>query len=367
MVYKYLFLILTVSVLFSCKKRKTEEAEVDTFDRSTMLISYSDDVIQPVLLDFKIKSDSLFNSVLAFCQNPTKNGLDSAQAALRTTAISWQYCSAFRIGPIQNHFGSLDDGAKREDYINTYPANVKIIEQFISLNNSNLNDIDFPSKGLNAIDYLLNSLDDNDISIVTNFSASSFRKEYLKTLALDIKNRANGAYSSWPSFRSEFIENNGTSATSSVATLIMQFIIDFETFKNLEIGFPVGRILSTNTLAATPEKAQFYYMGNSLELSKHHFLAIEKNWYGKEGKGLKLYLEFAEGGVETADATVAQINKVKEKFTLIPNERLSTLITTNKQPVSDYYTEILKLTHFFKSDMPSRLGIYITYASGDGD
>ena len=367
MFQKYLVLFLTISVLYSCKKRKTEEADVDAFDRTTMLKSYSDDIIQPSLLDFKTASDSLYNAVIVFTQNPTPNTLDSAQAKLRTAAISWQYCSAFRIGPIQNHFGSLDDGAKREDYINTFPANREVIEKFITLNNTNLKDIDFPSKGLNAIDYLLNSLDENDASTVTKFSNSTNRKEYLKTLTLDIKNRAIGANASWSGFRREFIDNNGTSATSSAAMLIMQFVIDFETFKNLEIGFPVGRILSTNTLAAAPEKAQLYYKGNSLELANHHFQAIEKTWYGKDGKGLKRYLEFAEGGVETAEATVAQINKVKEKFTLIPNERLSTLIKTNKQPVSDYYTEILKLTHFLKSDMPSRLGIYITYASGDGD
>lgn len=367
MFQKCLILFLTISVLFSCKKRKTEEADVDAFDRTTMLTSYSDDIIQPSLLDFKTTSDSLYNAVLVFTQNPTPNTLDSAQAKLRTAAISWQYCSAFRIGPIQNHFGSLDDGAKREDYINTFPADVSIIEKFISLNNSNLKDIDFPSKGLNAIDYLLNTLDNNDSSVVSKFVTSNSRKEYLKTLALDIKTRASNAHSSWQSFRGEFISNNGTSASSSVSTLIMQFIIDYETLKNLEIGFPVGRILTTSTLTATPEKAQFYYMGNSLELAMHHLLAIEKTWYGKDGKGLKLYLESADGGKETAEATVAQINKVKEKFALIPNERLSTLVATNKQPVSDYYTEILKLTHFFKSDMPSRLGIYITYASGDGD
>jgi len=373
MAKKYLLLVLAICLLYSCKKRKTEEAEEDTFDRTAMLTSYAVDIISPSLAEFEKKSDSLYISILAFSSNPNLQSLDSVQSSLRKTAISWQYCSAFRIGPVIDQFGSIDDVAKREDYINTYPVNTSAIENFISKNYTSLADVDFPSRGLNAMDYLLNSLNENDSTIVNKFSSSNARKEYLKTLALDIKNRTSNAYAGWQSYRDEFISNNGTSATSSAANFILQFIIDFETLKNYEIGIPVGRILSSigavppKPSAPEPTRVQFYYMGNSLELTKHHFLAIERNWHGKDSKGLKLYLEYADGGLEVSEATLNQMNQIKNVFTLIPNERLSILITTNKQPVSDYYAEIQKLTHLIKSELTSKIGIYITYSTGDGD
>jgi len=367
---KYSILVL-LGLAFACGKKSTEETPADSFDRSAMLSDYADRIIAPALQDFAIKADSLYLTVSHFTASPSQESLDSAQAALRSAAVSWQYCSAFRYGPMLTQFGAIDVDP-RQDYIFTFPANVAGIENFVANNYTSLTDVGFASRGLNAIDYLLNHLQDQDTVIINKFTASTARREFLKSLTLDIKSRASAANVGWQSFKGEFVANNGTSASSSSAELIKQFIVDFESFKNFEVGIPVGRVFATYSLDPATDKVAMYYAGNSLELLKHHFDAMENLWYGKnkagiEGVGLKKYLESVEGGKETVAATINQFTAIRAKLYQIPGGRLSSTIQTNPQPVKDFYTEVLKMTHFLKSDMPSLLSIYITYASGDGD
>ncbi|MBC7391465.1 MAG: imelysin family protein [Opitutaceae bacterium] len=366
--------LLAVCVLmfaFSCKKKEQDKVETNNFDRTSMLVNYSDNVITPSLTDFSTAANNLYNVTLLFSQNPTQSRLDSLQNELKTTFIAWQYCSAIRFGPPLEQFGEGDVFPK-VDYIDIFPSNPEAIENFIKNNFQNLNDIDLPSRGLNALDYLLFDLNDNDSTILNNFKASPNRINYLKLIAMDVKNRSNAAVAGWHTYKSDFISNNGTSATSSTALLMKQLIVDYENLKNYKVGIPSGRVVQNGQPVFYSNQVEAYYSGYSFDCMKNNFYAIENLWYGRnkrgyDGPGLQEYLLETSGGPEIAVATVQQFEIIRTKLNGLPSGRFSELLKSNPAQAQELYLELQKFTRHIKSEMVSVLGVYITYASGDGD
>ena len=106
---------------------------------------------------------------------------------------------------------------------------------------------------------------------------------------------------------------------------------------------------------------------------KFHYTNIENIWYGRtnngvEGIGFKEYLESVEGGNDLIASTETQMTAVRAALGAVPESpSLSDQIAGDKTKVEALYTELSKMTRFFKSDMSSVLGIAITFSSGDGD
>ena len=366
-------LLVACALLFvgACKKKEQDKVETSNFDRTSMLVNYSDNVITPSLTDFSNAANNLYNASLLFSQSPTQGKLDSLQNEMKTTFIAWQYCSAIRFGPPLDQFGEGDVFPKI-DYIDIFPSNPTSIENFIKNNFQSLNDIALPSRGLNALDYLLFDLNNNDSTILNNFKSSPNRISYLKLIAMDIKNRANSALAGWQSYKTDFINNNGTSATSSTALLLKQLIVDYENLKNYKVGIPSGRVVANGQPVFYSNEVEAYYSGYSFDCMKNNFYAIENLWYGKnkngnDGLGLQEYLMAASGGPEIAVATVQQMDVIRAKLNGLPSGRFSDLLKSNPAQAQELYLELQKFTRHLKSEMVSVLGVYITYASGDGD
>ena len=78
-------------------------------------------------------------------------------------------------------------------------------------------------------------------------------------------------------------------------------------------------------------------------------------------------MESTYGGQSLAADTREQWNNVTDAFENLPAKPIHKLVVENQTEMDAYYTELSKQTRFFKSDMSSKLGISITYDSGDGD
>lgn len=361
------FLSFFILVAIGCKKEDVDNEE--KFDRELMLKNYAENLIIPAYEDAIESLNALTAAINEFDDNLTESNLENAQSKWIIAFEEWQYSSVFNIGPAAEQ--GLSKSLNEE--IATFPVSSIKIDDIINNEEYNLQDFNRDARGFLALEYLLfGGVEVNNSVVLDEFSNNSFRITYAKALLNHMITKVENVLSTWKnSFLSEFIKNNGTDAGSSTSELYNSFVLSFETIKNLKIELPLG--LRPGQTQPEPQLVQAYYSGQSLAMLKKHIEAIENTYLGKskngsEGISFKKYLESVVGGTELVSETLAQWENVLNTLYAIPNDSaISQQITSNPQPLKDFGQELQKHTRFFKSDMSSRLGIAITYSSGDGD
>jgi predicted lipoprotein len=188
----------------------------------------------------------------------------------------------------------------------------------------------------------------------------------------DMSDKINNVLQNWNSaYRTTFINSLGTDVGSSIGFLVNQINYELDYLKNAKIGIPLGK----KTLGTPmPSNCEAYYGGQSVEYALKTLQAIENLYLGRSaaginGKGFDDYLNHLniKYGETTLDAAIqAQFGVAKSKLSAIQNP-LSEKVNTNAAVVDAAYTELVKLLVLLKTDMPSNLGVVITYQDGDGD
>ena len=124
-----------------------------------------------------------------------------------------------------------------------------------------------------------------------------------------------------------------------------------------------------------PEKVEAYYANDmSVALALANIEALENLYLGRakdgtDGIGLDEYLielEAQHGQGLLATAIRDQFASIKMALQAI-DEPLSEAVINNPTPVDAAYTEIQKMVVLIKTDLPSALGVLITYQDNDGD
>lgn len=352
--------IFLASVILGCTDTETDPSS--EFDRTAMLENVADNIILPRMQELKEETDALHSAVEAFAQEVSETNLAAAREAWQEAVEDWQYNSAFGFGPGELTLGSIGM------VLGTFPVDDAAMELAIEQEDFSLNNFRRDVRGFYALEYLLfgpQAGNDNTLSLYQSADGSD-RLAYLRAVSDNLKNNVDQVLSEWNgSYRTTFIESDGTSAGSSAAQLFNAFSQDFEVLKNFKVGLPAGK--RPGQTSAEPEKVEAYYSGLSRRLLDEHFDAIVQLWDGGDGLGFREYLQSVEGGPALVDATQAQINSVAQALDALPDASLSQLIEQDADAVDNLHTELQKLTRFFKSDMSSLLGIAITYNSGDGD
>lgn len=350
--------------LFGCKKNKEEDPdETETFDKSELLTNYADNIIIPAYSAYKIKVDSLEIVVADFLTNKTVSNLTKVKEKFIGAYISYQSVSTFEFGPAESVYHRTS--------CNTFPCDTAQIKTNIQSGTYDLNAANnIDAKAYPALDYLLFGNGKTEQQIVDDFSIdvnATSRCNYLTTIVSELKTKATSIVSQWnSSYRASFISSNGSDIGSSIGLLVNQLNQDFEITKNYRVGIPLGK----KTLGIIlPEKCEAYYSKKSLTLLKKQIESVEKIYSGNGGKGFDDYLshlnaEYNGGSLNTTITN--QFVVVKQKIDLIP-ETLDNSIINNSAPVEAAYTELQRLVVLLKADMPSALGIVITYQDTDGD
>lgn len=361
-----LFFALCASLFFACGDKDGNSEP--NFDRSAMLRNYADNLIKPAYNDLSTEIAILKTAINAFVANPSVSTLNASQEAWLKTYKTWLYASAYNFGPAGPE--GLDKRLSIE--IATFPASSEGIETAISNGTTSVDLFNRDTRGFFGVEYLLFDLNEDNASIVSKFEASQDRKTYLINIINDIQTRVKTVSDAWNgTYFNEFVNNTGTDAGSSTSQLYNNFVLSFETIKNVKIELPLGKRPGQETIA--PQLVEAYYSGESLEMMKIHLATIEAIYYGTSktgttGIGFKDYLETVEGGPELITSTATQLTNVKNALQAIPlTPSLSEQIQNNPQPIEEFRVELQKHTRFFKSEMSSKLGISITYSSGDGD
>ncbi|MFT3678873.1 MAG: imelysin family protein [Ferruginibacter sp.] len=356
---------ITAVAVISCGK--TDSGTKNSFDRKAMLQNYADNLMKPSLNELQSKINNLKTATDAFTAAPDAAKLTALQNAWDETYSSWMFANAYNFGPAGEQ--GIRKGLAEE--IGIFPVNTTTIENNITTNNTTLTEFNRDNRGLNAVEYLIFNLTDDNASIVTAF-ASANRKTYLTALVNKIKSQVDAVLAEWNgAYATSFVNNNGTDVGSSTGQFYNEFVKSYEVIKNFKVGLPLGKLAGQTT--TVPASVEARYSRQSLKYLKLHIQAIENIWYGKsktgaDGIGWKEYLESVTGGpqlVANTETQIAAINTALNALSATPS--LEQQVTSNTTALTSLHTELQKNTHNFKSDMSSLLGIAITFSSNDGD
>lgn len=350
---KFILPILLISVLWACKEADKKDDQDIQFDQAAFLANLSAEVILPNYLELNNAVNDLSESVDTLVFRKSKSDLDKVQTKLKTAYLAWQKVSFLEFGP------AMTVGLRAN--LNTFPTDTTEIEAKIAQNETNMDLLSMSDKkGFPALDYLLNHTSDSLILAELNNN----RINYLNAVVQDLKTKINTVYGEWSAeYQSTFNSSLGTDVGSSTGQLINALNQHYErNFRDGKIGIPIG-VRSSGI--PRPEDSEALYGGYSIELAVANFEAMKELYFGKVGLGLDDYLKGAEA--ESLNQTIQnQMVSIDSKLNAL-NDPLANEIQNNYQALRDCYQEIQKLIVYWKVDMPSRLGVLITYQDNDGD
>ncbi|NMM46979.1 imelysin family protein [Marinigracilibium pacificum] len=366
--YQMLLFITIAGIIISCNGNETP---VDNYNRQAMNQYTAEEIIVPSYENFVSSIQSAEQLVDIFIQNPNLDNLSSLRANIKSARLSWQWCAMYSFGP------ALTSGLNA--VANVYTIYESDIENFITNENYNVESIAHSNaRGFKAIGYLLYGNNKTDEEIVNTFINSPARAQYLKTLVSVISTNADKALTAW---KTGFIDSYssaataGTDAGSSVSILINEMNKYWEsTTRDKKLGIPLGK-RSLGTLL--PDRTESYYAGYSTELLKENITAFKYLFEGRNSNGIAGEYSLSNYLKELKALDVLENNDLADVMSVVfddalnqcdvVSDPLSTKVETNFNDCDSLYLLLQKQIIFMKSDMPSAMGISISYADNDGD
>lgn len=359
---KKIVLLIVLAAVVGCNDSGTQSPG-DTFDRKAMLTSMADSMIVPGYSECASRLREFEQACTALIADPTPARVVTARSMWFRLQYMWTKVQQFDFGPAESATGNLSVS------IGTFPTNAAKLEAYIAANDTSFANYDRDTRGIYGAEYLLFGPSGDSAVVASAFAADPARGAYLRAIVRDLTGRIMPVVQAWQgSYRATFIANNGTAVGSSTSLIFNEFNKSYENIKNYKWSVPLG--LRPGQAGPEPTKVECYYASmpyghdeESLNSTRAHFSAIVRTW-----EFFKPYLQVVPGGPDLIIETQRQIDTVDHLLITFPETpSLSQQVVTSPAAAMAVYTELQKLTRFFKSEMSSRLGIAITYSSGDGD
>lgn len=350
----FLSIVFSLFFITSCDTDKDDKKEDrPDFDQSAMLSNFSENIIVPSFDNLAIQTQELALAADSFVLNRNQNWLDDMQAQFKLTYLAWQQVSHLEFGP--------SDAIGLKSNVNIFPTNTSLVEQNIQNGNTVLDALgNKAAKGFPALDYLIHK--DNDSALLVAFSDTK-RTDYLLKVVEDLSSKINKVSTDWSAYQSTFNNATGTDVGSSAGMLINALNQHYERFfRDGKIGIPLG-VRSSGT--ARPQDSEAFYASFSFDLINANYMAMKELYLGADGIGLDDYL-IASGGEDIDEVIKSQMVIIESKLSQF-NGAMPDAIQNQNSELLSTYQEIQKLIVYWKVDMPSRLGILITYQDNDGD
>jgi predicted lipoprotein len=365
-------LMIIAGIGFSCSKSGTSGGTGPTNGKDSVLLNIGNNIILPAYEILASNVNSLDSAISDFNSSPNATKLSNTQILFKNAYTAWQSASEY------NYFGPASTAQPVLSSINIFPTSTSMIDSNITVNNYNVNTFaNTAAKGFPAVDYLLFGGGSNTLINYTTDAKASSRQKYLAAVSADIKTEVNAVLNAWSAsggnYIGTFINGTGNSVSSSLGLLINSMDQDFELLKNDRLGIPLGKIPVGTMSPVLPNEVEAYYSGISVQLALAQLKTEQGIFLGTadhgNGLGLANYLNEANAKYGTgllsdtiSAAFVADINLLQA----VPDP-LSQTIQTNPAGANAAFTQTQKLVALLKTDMPSALGVLITYGDNDGD
>mgnify|MGYP000173501944 CR=1 FL=1 len=373
--------VLVLSLIWACSSDNGEitpptestpdkPKEAMSFERGPMLTNWADNIIIPSYEAFASEMDALNTSFETFRANATSENLTALRADWLGAYKMWQRVEIFEIGP-----------AEREDFrfsMNTYPTNSEKIDGHVASGTYDLSlSSNREAKGFPALDYLINGLGETDEAIVSKFTANDNEAllAYTDAVLTDMIGKTTTILAEWKSgYRTNFVANDGASATASVDRFINDYIFYYEKFLRAgKMGIPIGAFSAD----PFPDKVEAFYEG---EVSNALFLEglqatqdfFNGKYFGSDatGESLASYLDAlntVKDGEDLKQIINVQFDKARDM--VIALDAFRTEIENNDPPTDMLlaYDEVQRIVPLLKVDMVSAMSISIDFVDADGD
>lgn len=351
-------LLLSATLLFSCKDKVGDEDDKTPFNKGEMLENVSANIILPSLNQFDAEISDLQSSFATFKNDPTTANLHEVKTHWKASCLTWQTLKIFDFGPIRNIGFKSATG--------TYPVDPSKIQSNITSGSYNLASAsNLDAVGLNALDYLL--FNDEALSeFQTNPAYANYTEEVIQKLSSETQTVVNG----WSTYRGTFNESTGTSSTSAFSEFVNEFNRDYELAKTAKIGIPIGK---ANLGLTNPEYVEARYSGISFELLIESIQALKATYNGVSFSNDTDGLGFSDYLVQLEKTNLDDIINDKFDLILVNAEGFSvTLEEAINDPsmvnqLDELYLHLQQQVVNIKTDMTAAFGVLITYQDNDGD
>lgn len=359
--------VLLIFTILSCgpKDKKQLEPTTEPFDKAGLLENVTYNLILPSYQNLSNALDSLNSSYNAFKLNPTLSTFQTLKTNFNLAYQVYHPISPFEFGPAEQEVVRMN--------FNVFPTDTVQIKTNILNGNYNLNAIsNIDAKGFPALDFLFYGHSKTETQIIQSFINSPAQKNYVSDLISEMQSKVTRILNTWRNtYRSTFVNSLGTDVGSSIGFLVNQLNFELDYLKNAKIGIPLGK---KSLDVPLPQKCEAYYGQQSVSYALATLNAIESVYLGRgvngnNGLGFDDYLDHLKANHTngTLNAAInAQFAIARSKLNAI-NGALANEITANPTLVNTAYVELVKLLVLLKTDMPSHLGVIITYQDGDGD
>jgi hypothetical protein len=335
-----------------------------------MLANWADNIIVPSYQAYASSLSDLKSSSVSFTNAPDQATLTDLRGEWLAAYRTWQSVSMFEIGKAE--------ALTLRNFTNIFPTDASEIDDSILSGSYNLT---LPStndeQGFPALDYLINGLASTDSEILAKYTDVINGQAY-KTYLTDVINRMQSMTSEvltdWTStYRDEFVNNAGSTASSAVNKLINDYIFYFEkTLRAGKIGIPAG-VFSGAPLSTTVEA--FYKEDVSKLLLVDALNAFQDFFNGKHfgsdtaGESLKSYLDFLNTIKEGDDLSTLINNQLNVARTAINglNDNFIAQISNDNNGFLVAYDELQKNVVLLKVDLLQALDVRVDYVDADGD
>lgn len=377
---KFVVLILTAFIVWSCTDNGPSGPSPDDFDREAILVNWADNIIIPAFTHFSETTAQLHTSAQNFTSAPNQQSLDQLRASWENAYLAFQQVSMFEMGAGMNFRRSLNTYPTYADS-NSFEPEDQNINTIIENIESGEYNLELPStitnQGFPALDYMLHGLGENDAEILSRYTTNEIAenyRSYLTDLTQRIDELTAQVLENWNSnYRDEFVNNSGNGANSSLDMMVNDYIYYYE--KNLragKIGIPAG-VFSGSPLSSHVEA---YYSEGFSKALFNEALSASINFFNGihfeaevDGQSLDDYLDYLNTMKDGADLTTL----INDQFQLAKTEAdkldpdFATQVQSENDQMLSTYDELQRNVVNMKVDMLQALSINVDYVDADGD
>lgn len=345
-----------------------KSATAESIAKDVLLRNIVRDIIVPGYQELAAKCRALTVSVEDFSNTPTLESFETARKAWIATVVASRQIQWLQTGPIADH-----EFIASFYYSKVLPIRIgNVLSSTNAFEETYLGEIGAVAKGMFTLEYLLFGRKGNpaaetnatNASVLELFSrAESPRcRQYIVALAHDLEAKAGQLASDWTASgdqtaAAKFISGGQDSLNRIINHLAQNIEQVAEQRINFVLQLPHPITRQYDRIEGSPS-------GTSLDSVVALLQGAQKLYQGNDEAGLEAYLKHlnaplagrAKGAFEAAVAAAKAIGVPLEE--VVPN---------NRAPVENAYEKVRALEVLCKTDLPSALGVTITFSSNDGD